>query len=77
MTEHNKKDLTVKNEDEEFLTRVVVDTCSRTFRLYSNEGDEKVIECDTAEEFINILELVRGVADDDIVFYSEMTIMDS
>ncbi len=77
MTEHNKKDLTVKNEDEEFLTRVVVDTCSRTFRLYSNEGDEKVIECDTAEEFMNILELVRGVADDDIVFYSEMTIMDS
>ena len=77
MTEHNKKDLTVKNEDEEFLTRVVVDTCSRTFRLYSNEGDEKVIECDTAEEFMNILELVRGVADDDIVFYSEMSIMDS
>lgn len=77
MTEHNKKDLTVKNEDEEFLTRVVVDTCSRTFRLYSNEGDEKVIECDTTEEFMNILELVRGVADDDIVFYSEMTIMDS
>ena len=77
MTEHNKKDLTVKNEDEEFLTRVVVDTCSRTFRLYSNEGDEKVIECDTAEEFMNILELIRGVADDDIVFYSEMTIMDS
>ena len=69
MTEHNKKDLTVKNEDEEFLTRVVVDTCSRTFRLYSNEGDEKVIECDTTEEFMNILELVRGVADDDIVFY--------
>lgn len=77
MTEHNKKDLTVKNEDEEFLTRVVVDTCSRTFRLYSNEGDEKVIECDTTEEFMNILELVRGVADDDIVFYSEMSIMDS
>ena len=77
MTEHNKKDLTVKNEDEEFLTRVVVDTCSRTFRLYSNEGDEKGIEGDTAEEFMNILELVRGVADDDIVFYSEMTIMDS
>ena len=77
MTEHNKKDLTVKNEDEEFLTRVVVDTCSRTFRLYSNEGDEKVIECDTAEEFMNILELVRGVADDGIVFYSEMSIMDS
>lgn len=77
MTERNKKDLTVKNEDEEFLTRVVIDTCSRTFRLYSNEGDEKVIECDTTEEFMNILELVRGVADDDIVFYSEMSIIDS
>ena len=41
------EDLKVKDEDEEYLTRVVIDTCARTFRLYSNEGDERIIPCDS------------------------------
>ena len=35
--------------DDEYLTRVVVDTCARTFRLYSNEGDERIVDCDSME----------------------------
>ncbi len=56
-------------EDDEYLTRVVVDTCARTFRLYSNEGDERIVNCDSMEEFMNVLELVRKVVDEDIVAY--------
>ena len=56
-------------EDDEYLTRVVIDTCSRTFRLYSNEGDERIVNCDSMEEFMNVLELVRKVVDEDIVAY--------
>ena len=57
-------------ENDEYLTRVVVDTCSRTFRLYSNEGDDRVVNCDSMEEFMNVLELVRKIVDEDIVAYS-------
>ena len=56
-------------EDDEYLTRVVIDTCARTFRLYSNEGDERIVNCDSMEEFMNVLELVRKVVDEDIVAY--------
>ena len=63
------EDLKVKDEDEEYLTRVVIDTCARTFRLYSNEGDERIITCDSLEEFMNLLDLIRKVVDDDIVAY--------
>ena len=56
-------------EDDEYLTRVVIDTCARTFRLYSNEGDERIVDCDSMEEFMNVLELVRKVVDEDIVAY--------
>ena len=56
-------------EDDEYLTRVVIDTCARTFRLYSNEGDERKVDCDSMEEFMNVLELVRKVVDEDIVAY--------
>ena len=55
--------------DDEYLTRVVVDTCARTFRLYSNEGDERIVDCDSMEEFMNVLDLVRKVVDEDIVAY--------
>ena len=57
-------------ENDEYLTRVVVDTCARTFRLYSNEGDDRVVNCDSMEEFMNVLELVRKIVDEDIVAYS-------
>jgi|TARA_B100001964_G_C14236790_1_gene602857 hypothetical protein len=56
-------------EDDEYLTRVVIDTCARIFRLYSNEGDERIVNCDSMEEFMNVLELVRKVVDEDIVAY--------
>ena len=56
-------------DDDEYLTRVVIDTCARTFRLYSSEGGEKVVDCDCMEEVMNVLDLVRKVVDDDIVAY--------
>ena len=40
-------------EDEEFLTKCVVDPVKRTFYLYSSEGDEKQIDCNNVEEFIS------------------------
>ena len=48
---------------------MVIDTCARTFRLYSNEGDERIITCDSLEEFMNLLDLIRKVVDEDIVAY--------
>jgi len=74
MTEYNARDYSCENENDEHLTRVVIDTCSRTFRLYSNEGGEKIVECDNMEEFMNVLELVRAVVDEDVVAYSEVKV---
>ena len=73
-TEYNSNDYALENEDDEHLTRVVIDTCSRTFRLFSNEGGEKVVECDNMDEFMNVLELVRAVVDEDVVAYSEVKV---
>ena len=76
-TEYNSNDYALENEDDEYLTRVVIDTCARTYRLLSNEGDEKVIECDSVEEFMNVLELVRAVVDEDIIAYTDMLVTGS
>jgi hypothetical protein len=58
------------SETEEFLTRCVVDTLARKFYLYSNEGDERVVECETVDQFMNVLEVVRTQLDENTLVYS-------
>jgi len=52
---------------DEYLTRCVVDPLKRTVYLYSSEGSEKEVSCDTTEEFMNVLDYVR-------LFYSKMNL---
>lgn len=58
-------------ETQEYLSRCVVNTMARTFYLYSNLGDEKVVECETLDQFMNVLEVVRNQVSDDVLMYSE------
>ena len=57
-------------EDEEYLTRCVVDPAQRTFFLYSSEGDEKKVICDTVEEFMGVLKVVRATCPEERLSYS-------
>lgn len=55
---------------DEYLTRCVVDPIKRTVYLYSNEGDTKEVTCDTVEEFMNVLDLVRATVDEETLSYA-------
>jgi len=55
---------------EKFLTRCVVDTLARKFYLYSSEGDERIVECETVDQFMNVLEVVRTKLNEDTLVYS-------
>jgi hypothetical protein len=55
---------------EELLTRCVVDTLARKFYLYSSEGGERIVECETVDQFMNVLEVVRDKLDEDTLVYS-------
>jgi hypothetical protein len=54
---------------DEYLTRCVVDPIKRTVYLYSNEGGEKQVYCDTVEEFMNVLDFVRNTVDEETLSY--------
>ena len=58
------------NEEDEYLTKVVVDTCARKFYLYSNEGDTREVDCDNVEEFMNVLEVVRKLCPEERLAYT-------
>ena len=55
--------------EDEYLTRVVVNPLSKSFLLLSSAGEEKVVDCDSVEQFMNVLEVVRNLVDPEAVAY--------
>ena len=55
---------------EEYLSRCVVDPMKRKIFLYSSEGDEKVVNCETMDQFMNLLEMCRNNLDEDTLAYA-------
>jgi hypothetical protein len=56
--------------NDEMLTRCVVDPLARKFYLYSSLGTERQVSCETVNQFMNVLELVRSLLDEDTLAYS-------
>ena len=56
---------------DEYLTRCVVDPIKRKVYMYSNEGTEKEVECETVDEFMNVLNFIRSVLKDDMLSYAD------
>ena len=57
--------------EDEYVTRCVVDTAQRKFYLYSSEGEKKVVDCDTVEQFMSVLNLVRDSCPEDVLSYAD------
>ena len=76
-TYYNPEDFELENEDDEYLTDVMVNVGSRTFVMFSNEGTERKVECDTVDEFMEVLEMVRALVDDDLVRYISPVVITS
>ena len=55
---------------DDYLTRCVVDPVKRKFYLYSEQGDEKIVDCETVDQFMGVLELCRAVLDEEILAYA-------
>ena len=56
--------------DEEYLKKCVVDPLKKTFYLYSNEGQSKEVVCDSTEQFMNVLNLVRDTCPEGRLSYA-------
>ena len=54
--------------EEDFLSKVVVDMCSRSFLLISENGSQRLVECDTPDEFLRVLDVCNQLEQDKIEF---------
>lgn len=57
---------------EQLLESVAIDVCTRSVLLTADDGSEKIVECDTVDEFMNVIEFVRAIVPDEQVVYAEV-----
>jgi hypothetical protein len=59
---------------EEFVYEVIVDICARTFKLKSSDGDNKIIACESSEEFMRVLDVCDQMLEPYMIKYAELAI---
>ena len=59
---------------DDFVFEVVVDICSRTFKLKSDVGDNKIIACDDTDEFMRVLEVCDKMLEPHMIVYAELAL---
>ena len=59
---------------QESVLGIVIDVCTRSFLLISDEGNEKHVKCETVQEFMNVLEVVTANLEPDQIEYADLAI---
>ena len=41
--------------DDDFVNRTVIDVCRRSFLIIADDGKEKMVTCETTEQFMDVM----------------------
>ena len=54
------------------VVKTIVDICSRSFKIVSDEGYIQLVQCESVQEFMDVLEVCQEFMDEDMLLYSEI-----
>ena len=54
------------------VVKTIVDICSRSFKIVSDEGYIQLVQCESIEEFMDVLEVCQEFMDEDMIVFSEV-----
>ena len=57
---------------DDFVLNVEIDVCSRSFILISENGDERLISCETTDEFMRVLRVCDQLLPPGAIIYKEL-----
>ncbi len=57
---------------DDFILNVEIDLCSRTFSLLSENGEKRIIKCDTIDEFMRVLRVCDQLLPPERIIYKEL-----
>ena len=59
---------------DDFIFEVVVDICSRTFKIKSDDGNNKIIACDDTDEFMRVLDVCDKMLMPEMIVYADLAL---
>jgi hypothetical protein len=59
---------------QETVEGIVIDVCTRSFLLLSDQGSERLVECETVQEFMNVLDVVTSQLQPEQIEYADLAI---
>tara|TARA_B100000214_G_scaffold254784_1_gene187575 strand:- start:1563 stop:1769 length:207 start_codon:yes stop_codon:yes gene_type:complete len=62
------------NDPNESVESILINICKRTIILFSDLGDQKVVECDNIDQFMSVMEVIKDTADPEIITYIDPVI---
>lgn len=57
--------------DDQVVEDIIVDVCKKRITLISNEGETRFVKCDTTDQFMSVMEVIKDHADSKIITYVE------
>jgi len=54
------------------VVKTIVDICSRSFRIVSDEGHIQLVQCESVQEFMDVLQVVNEFMNEDMLVFSEI-----
>ena len=54
------------------VVKTIVDICSRSFKIVSDEGYIQLVQCESVQEFMDVLEVCQEFMDEDMLVFSEI-----
>ena len=60
--------------DRILIDHVIIDICAKSFKLLGSETDEKLIECDTTDEFMGVLKVCNEYLPPDRIRYANLSL---
>ena len=57
---------------DENVLGVVIDLCSRTFLIKSNQGCEKYLKCEDTDQFMRVLKVCTDLLSEDEIKYDSI-----
>jgi len=56
------------------VNRTIIDVCTRSFLIISDDGEERMITCETTEQFMDVMEVVNKLLDPERIEYSNLSV---
>ncbi len=60
--------------DVDWVNRTIIDVCNRSFLIIYDDGEEKLVTCETTEQFMDVKEVVNKLLDPERIEYAGLSI---